>query len=207
MRDDIFWTGAAGHGVLPMEAELYLHAFRRGLLALPEDERASIIAEVREQIADQATLGAESLGKLLARLGPPDQLARHFTLSFELAAAVNRANPFGLLMAVLSAATRNLWALAGGLGAAFCYVLSAGFALIALLKPVLPQYTGFWITSRGDVVMGVVTSHSGTEYLGYWIIPVAVVGAILCFLIANTLLRSTGICLLSARGRVTSRAV
>jgi hypothetical protein len=206
MRDDIIWTRSAAHGVLPMAAELYLHAFRRGLLALPEDERLSIIAEIREQIADQAGLGAESLTKLLARLGPPDQLARHFTLNFELAATVNRANPFALLMVVLASATRNLWALAGGLAAALFYVLSAGFAIIALLKPVLPHDTGFWITNRGDIIIGVVTSHSGTEILGYWIIPLAVAAAILTLLLANALLRAAGIRLLSASRPLGPRA-
>jgi hypothetical protein len=206
MRDDIIWTRSAANGVLPMEAELYLHAFRRGLLALPEDERASIIAEVREQIADQSGLGSDSLTKLLARLGPPDQLARHFTLDFELAATVNRANPFALLMVVLASATRSLWALTGGLAAAFFYILSAAFAMVALLKPVLPHDTGFWISKSGEVVIGIVTTHSGTEILGYWIIPLAVITAIICLLLANAFLRAAGIRLLSASRRSGPRA-
>lgn len=56
-------------GILPMDAELYLHDFRRGLLALPEAERIDIIDEIRGQFADQAADSPESLRKLMARLG------------------------------------------------------------------------------------------------------------------------------------------
>ena len=193
----------AARGVLPMDAELYLHEFRRGLLALPESERASIVDEVREQVAAQAGLGAESLAKLLARMGPPDRLARQFTLSFELAASVHRANPLALLMVVLASATINLWAMAGALVALFLYMMGAAFALIALLKPVIPRYTGAWIMPDGDVNIGIIINHTGEEVLGYWIIPLAVLAAVVCFVGANMLLRASGRRLMAAARRWT----
>jgi hypothetical protein len=183
---------AAASAVLPMEAELYLHEFRRFLLALPEQERAAIVDEVREQVAAQACLGEEGLRKLLAKLGTPEHLARQFTSSFELASSVNRANPLRLLLAVLGAATLDLWALAGAFGAFCIYIISFGFALIALIKPVLPRYTGAWLSDSGDFTMGLQLERHGPELLGYWIIPISAALAVGTFLLANFLLRASG---------------
>jgi hypothetical protein len=183
----------AASAVLPMEAELYLHEFRRFLLALPEHERAAIVDEVREQIAAHASLGEPGLQKLLAKLGTPEHLARQFTSSFELAASVTRANPFRLMLAVLGAATLDLWALAGAFVAFCVYMLSMAFGLIALLKPVLPRYTGAWLSGNDDFLMGIdLTGHRGTELLGYWIIPISAGLAVGTFLLGNFLLRASG---------------
>ena len=188
---DLYLSDAV-RGVLPMPAELYLHEFRRGLLALPESERVAIIDEVREQIAGQAALGEAGLEKLLARLGPPEKLARQFTFSFELASSVNRANPWRLLTVVLASATLDFWALIGAFAAIVLYILGAAFALMALLKPVVPQFVGAWLSDSGEFTMGLVLSHHGREIMGYGIIPVAIFAAIVSLLEANYLLRACG---------------
>jgi hypothetical protein len=204
LAEDMYSTDI-GRGVLPMPAELYLHAFRRGLLALPESERVAIVDEVREQIAGQAALGEAGLQKLLTRLGPPEQLARQFTFSFELADSVNRSNPFRLLVVVLATATADLWALCGAFVAVVLYILSAAFALIALLKPVLPQFVGAWISESGDFTMGLQLAHRGREVLGYGIIPVSIGLAVGSFVAGNTLLRGCGRRLMRSARRWTGR--
>lgn len=192
--------------ILPMEAELYLHEFRRGLLALPESERAAIVDEVREQVAGQAALGEAGLKKLLAKLGPPDRLARQFTFSFELATSVNRANPLRLLLVVLASATLDIWALGGALVALILYILAGAWAMVALLKPVVPQYTGCWVTESGDFNMGIMLTHPGKEVLGYWIIPISAALAVASFLAANVLLRASGRRLMQTARRWTRPA-
>ena len=205
LAQDIYST-EAGRGVLPMAAELYLHAFRRGLLALPESERAGIIDEVREQIAGQAALGEAGLEKLLGRLGPPEQLARQFTFSFELADSVNRSNPWRLLVVVLASATVDLWALAGAFAALVFYILGGAFAMIALLKPVVPQFVGAWLAADGDFMMGVQLAHRGREIMGYGIIPVSIAVAVGCFVAGNFLLRACGRRLMRSARRWTGRS-
>ncbi len=195
-----------GRGVLPMAAELYLHEFRRGLLALPEGERAGIVDEVREQIAGQAALGEEGLAKLLARLGPPEGLARQFTFSFELAESVHRANPWRLLVVVLASATVDLWAVAGAFAALVLYIVSGAFALIALLKPVVPQFVGGWVSEGGDFSMGLQLAHRGRDVLGYSIIPISIGLAVVSFVGANALLRACGRRLMRSARRWTARA-
>ena len=183
---------SAAQGILPMEAELYLHEFRRGLLALPEIERAGIVDEVREQVAAQASLGQETMLKLLARLGTPDQLARQFTVSFELAVGVQRSNPIRLLFVILASATMDLWALTGAMAALVLYILSAAFAMVAVLKPVVPQYTGAWVSDTGEFNMGVMVTHPGHEVLGYAIIPIAAAVSVVTYMAGNWLLRACG---------------
>ena len=204
LAQDIYST-EAGRGVLPMAAELYLHAFRRGLLALPESERAGIVDEVRAQIAGHAALGEAGLEKLLARLGPPERLARQFTFSFELADSVNRSNPWRLLLVVLASATVDLWALAGAFAALVFYIVGGAFAMIALLKPVLPQFVGAWVSDAGGFTMGVQLAHRGREIMGYGIIPVSVALAVGCLVAGNTLLRGCGRRLMRSARRWTGR--
>lgn len=130
-------------------------------------------------------------------------MAGQFTLSFELAESVHRSNPLRLLLVVLAAATVDLWALAGATVAFFLYILSAAWALIALVKPVLPCRTGAWVTPGGDLNMGIILEPQGQEILGYWIIPIAAGLAVACFLLANMLLRVSGRRLMQAVKRWT----
>lgn len=169
--------------------EIYAQTLARGLRSLAPDERQRIVEEIRSHLIDQHAAGR--LDDSLAALGPPSELARSFMDDHDVEAALSK--PFGweLLAVVADRSTRSVGAAMTGFGALACYLLSGGFALVALVKPVLPRNVGLWTGPEG-IRFGAFFGGDmppGQEALGYLIIPVAVGGAFLFYLVAHRILR------------------
>ena len=171
----------------------YLHRLERGLRILPPEDRATIIAEIRSHIADRLSATGASVQEVLDGLGDPAELAQGFLDQYKLEDALARSAPGTLMLAILERATRNLFAFAIGLGALAAYGFALSFALVAVMKPILPQQVGLW-WGKSAFVFGVIKliPTGTTEMLGYWIIPMALVATVLCYLAGTSLMRFGG---------------
>jgi uncharacterized membrane protein len=78
--------------------ERKLHAYERQLRwaldALPEADRDSIVAELRSHVLDRLDAG-DNLDAILAALGPPNDYARAFCESYEVAGRFHREKHHG----------------------------------------------------------------------------------------------------------------
>lgn len=179
---------------------LYLKRLRRALGPLPENDRTEIVAEIESHIADRSRGTGASVADILAGLGEPDTLARAYLDSRELSGALSRSAPGPLLAAILARATRSGAAFAVGLAGVILYAFAFSLALTAVLKPVMPRNVGLW-TGPDGVQFGFLSSPpAGAETLGVWIVPLALVAAVLCYLVASTLMKRVGRALLRRSG-------
>jgi uncharacterized membrane protein len=186
---------------LPKAESAYLRRLDIALHALPQPDRVSIIAEIESHIAERLSEGAK-LEMVLERLGPADALGQSFLEDQELSRVLSKGSPGALLVNILGRATRSITALVCGAVAVALYALGIVFSAIAVLKPVFSAHVGFWV-APGDVALGVSRGVPlGHEILGYWIIPLSVMAAVLCYILATGLLKFCGRLMLRRSGRV-----
>jgi uncharacterized membrane protein len=175
----------------PADARTYLSALERALRPLPMEESQAIVSEIESHLADRAAQGA--LAAAISALGAPEFLALTYLEDRALIRALANPVPFNLLLRVLTRSGRNLLAVTEGFIALIFYVVALAFALMAILKPITPQNVGFW-TGGGGIDFGAIFGAPihGDERLGYWIIPVAIAGAVWAYMAATLLLRQAG---------------
>ena len=174
----------------------YLQTLKRALGPLPQSDRTEIVAEIESHITERSSGTDASLTDILNGLGEPDTLARAYLDSRDLSGALSRSAPGPLLAAILARATRSAAAFAVGLAGVILYAFALSFALTAVLKPVMPRNVGFWAAS-GGVQFGFLSSPpAAPESLGFWIVPLALIAALLCYLAANDLMERVGRALL-----------
>ncbi len=177
----------------PQLVQGYLQRLGRALRPLPEPDRAAIMVEIESHIAERLREASGDGESALASLGPPDVLAAAYLQDYGLSRAIYRSAPGPLLAAVLARATRSLTAFAAGVVAVILYALGLSFAAVAVMKPIAPGIVGLW-TGVGGPEFGVVAAApaGSAERLGLWIMPVAALAAVLCYLAATTLTRLCG---------------
>jgi uncharacterized membrane protein len=183
------------------QANAFLVSLNAALRALPQADRAEIAREIESHLCERGEAG--ELAEALAALGRPEDFARSYLDDRALNQALARPNPVTLLFAVLNRSGRSLIAFIVGFAAVMLYLFSGSFALIVLLKQITPANVGWW-ASRGHFEFGAIygTPHpAGQERLGYWIVPIAVAGAVGCYLLATMLLKMVGRILVSRTPR------
>lgn len=105
---------------------------------------------------------AERLDRVLQRMGPPgDYLDRYLTD----ADATSETS-------VRWRAARGLKDIGNRLALGACYLLGLLGLLLAVAKPIWPEYVGLFRMPTGWWVVGYVDSSGSVELLGYWLIPV-----------------------------------
>ena len=170
-------------------AGVYLRQLARGLRPLSQAERYSIVAEIEAHIAERLSAGAE-VETILSGLGSADDLARAYVEEDTLSRALAQPSPGPLLAALLSRATQSLSTFAAGLAALILYALSASLACIGLLKPIAPANVGYWSTPSGPEVGFLAAPPAEThEILGFLIVPLSLVLALVCYLAATALIK------------------
>ena len=97
------------------------------------------------------------------------------------------------MMAILDRATRSFAAFFIGLGAVTFYVSALSFIVVAIAKPITPQSVGMWWGEKAFSIGYLSPVPENTsELLGYWIIPVALVAAVLCYIAGTALMKWGG---------------
>ena len=179
----------------PEDAQTYLSQLERYLLRLPLDERTKILQEIGSHMADRALVGPETLQATITQLGAPNTLARSFIEDYALSGALSNGPSWRILLAILPRALRSFTALVIGLIGVALYATSFSFAAIAVMKPITPHNVGMWRSSSGDIgEFGAIygAAHHTPELLGWWIIPIALLGAALAYVLAAWSMRLGG---------------
>lgn len=177
----------------------YLRALRRALAPLPEADRAEIVAEIESHLAEAGGPPAAALD----RLGPADALARSYLEDHQLSHAMYGGAPGALLATLLARATRSGAAFAAGAAGVVLYAFALSLAAVAVIKPVAPGHVGYW-EGAGQMMFGLVSAPppGAPERLGWWIVPIALAGAVGCYLLATGLMRWCGRRLLRRDGPI-----
>ncbi len=179
----------------PEDADIYLAQLERHLAPLPADDRARIVQEISGHLAERAAVGPDTLHATITGLGAPSVLARSFVDDYRLTGALASGPSWRILLAILPRVWRSLGALVVGTAGVVLYMLTFGFAMVAVFKPLTPGNVGAWRGEHGGISdFGVEFSsvHTTPELLGWWIIPISLAAAAICYLTASGLMRTGG---------------
>jgi hypothetical protein len=165
--------------------DTYLDQVRRHLTALPKSEADEIVAELRSHVLDKVDGAAtpQAVEAAIAALGTPREVAR-FNLTERVAAEVDEdRSPLTVLRGVGRLARLSVYGAFTGLVSFTGYVLSAGFVITAISKILSRTQAGLWRYPRpagGDgYVFGVTNHPGGQELLGWWVVPISLVLAVI----------------------------
>lgn len=173
--------------------ERYLLQLRLALTGV--SERDEILTEIRshivDRLADTSLPVQETAEDTLRSLGSPMELARAYRSRGLMATAAASISPMVLLRATYR------WAMTGIRGfvvffiLVFGYVVSIGFYVCALFKPIFPDRVGLFI-GPDQFGFGVVPPGMPlqNEVLGPYFIPVALVIASLALIGTTKFVRS-----------------
>lgn len=185
---------------LPRAAVEYLRRLRAGLAPLPETEREEIVRETASHLLDRVGGGPESAGETvgpalaaaLAELGEPEAYAARFVANYRISAALASGSPLAPVGEALRLIGSGFRAFAVGFVLLLLGSLAAGFALVAVLKPILPEQTGLFVKEGGPYALGIFDAGSragARELLGWWVVPICLAAAPLLALAAGWVAR------------------
>lgn len=178
----------------------FLTRLNGALVTLPLGARTDVIREIEGHLFEREQVG--QLDTALAAMGTPETFAQNYLEDRALSQALDRPNPLSLLFAVLNRAGRSAMAFLFGSLAALLYLLAFAFAVLIALKAITPGNVGWWV-SPGHLVFGAIygTHPAGPERLGFWLLPIALAGAVSCYTLARMLLRFVSRVLLKRSAR------
>lgn len=163
----------------------YLTKLDAALARLPRTERQEIILETKSHISERLERdSSSSVGEVLTELGTPESYAAGFLSQRADAGTIEN----------LSTVTARGWkALPLMLLIIMGYGIAALFLLVAIAKIVEPDATGWYVRTVGEHrSAGLAISdpnHGGRDLLGYWLIPISLIGAGLIHLFISRVLR------------------
>jgi uncharacterized membrane protein len=151
------------------------------------DAVREVESHIRERVAETEAMPNErdALNRLLDALGPPHRLARAYSTELAVDEAVTTGQLVATARAILALTFHTTEGFFVGLALLCGYVLSAGFLLVAILKPIFPDNVGVFTVNgelRGsgfepNLPPGTVVSH------GWWLALISVItGSILLWL-------------------------
>jgi uncharacterized membrane protein len=173
----------------------YLARLRASLIGMTVSEREDIVEEIRMHIRERSSDPPSSLDAVLAGLGSPELLAEQYRTGLLVQRARSSRSPFLILRAALRWATTGVEGFIVFLIAVVGYATGGAFLLLALLKPVFPQYTGLWVGPNEFSLsfrMGATMTNPPPpvhEVLGWWLIPVCLVVGSLSLALTTQLLQ------------------
>ncbi|MCU0755943.1 MAG: hypothetical protein MUE46_12595 [Xanthomonadales bacterium] len=164
----------------------YARKLRWALAALPEADRDDIVAEMRSHVLDRVDTGS-TVDEALAALGTPEDYARAFCENYTVASALSSRRTPHLLHALVEGATHSAGAIAAFAAIVMLWAVPLLVAYTALLKIGDPSHVGLW---RGQdfFFIGIIDDPStGTELLGPWITPLAMLLIVAAWLITRSI--------------------
>jgi len=176
----------------------YLSSLRSHLAPMILAEREDVLREISAHIRDSVETGAP-LETVLTRLGTPGELAAQYRDGALIREASRSLSPLLLLRATLRLAAKGALGVTVFLAAFTGYTTSLSLFLMGILKPFMPSSVGMWVkrsvtTTTTDPTNPAVTfgiqSHSAPhEILGYWAIPIGIIGGIVVFAVTTLAVR------------------
>ena len=183
---------------LPTEAQVWLTGLDAALAPMDPQARSEIVRELTGHLLERAK--QDTVTSTLQSLGAADMFAKSYLDENDLSVAVANASPRLLLTSLFAIGVRRTDAMVTGLVGLSLYLMAAGFAIVAALKPLLPQQVGMW-KDVGGYSFGASfgKSPSSPEMLGMWIIPISALAAVTAYFAATELMRQSGRLILSRR--------
>jgi hypothetical protein len=169
--------------------ESYIVRFRCVLAGMTLAEQQDIVAEIRAHIHERVSVSGMSIEETLARLGPPEDLAREYSRGALLRRASNGFSPWLILRAAFAWAMTGIHGAGVFVTALLGYALAFGFMLCCLLKMVFPDETGLWIDPDFNLGFHAGDLPQGHEVLGSWFQPITFGIGLLLFTLTTMLMR------------------
>jgi uncharacterized membrane protein len=172
----------------------YLTALRLHLDSLTIAQREEIVREIAAHIRDSAEEPGASVETVLARLGPPEELAAQYRDGLLIRKASRSNSPLVLLRATLRLTTKGISGIVVFFLAIFGYLMGGGLVLTGLIKPIFPANTGVWFNGDQFVSSGSLfpaPAPPAHEVLGIWYLPIALIAGSLLLLLTNYLIRKS----------------
>src|SRR5215469_14497654 len=157
----------------------YFDALSTQLADLPASRRDEVVRELRAHVLDrleQITVPSnDDCRTVLKALGTPEEIARQYRVELLLNRSAWRISPWKMLRTLFR------WTLTGIQGyivfvmAMIGYAIAACFYITALLKPLFPHNVGVFVSNEGINLASFPNPPMGTEILGPYYVPIAVV--------------------------------
>lgn len=181
---------------LPNEAARYLRQVQQSLRTLPPEDRSEIVEEIRGHLLDQvAHGGSQAVQDSLAAFGTAESFASAFLEDANIRSAIASRSAGGMLLHILNLAGRGAAYFVTSLIVLFLFALAISLGFISILKPVFPDWIGFWTFADFNTFaigfLGEASRAGGVEHLGYWIIPLGLTAGLALFSLANVIMRHT----------------
>ena len=174
---------------LQTRVDAYLMRLRRSLGELPPEEINEILREIRSHILDRAEASGEmtdeKLANILKELGQPEDIGPLYQAEAMVARARSSFSPLLILRTTIRWATMSIAGMLALIFGLFGYGVGLALMISALLKPIFPDRIGAWASSNGFSIGMHDPSTRAVDVLGWWIIPVGIIGGAL-FVIGTT---------------------
>jgi uncharacterized membrane protein len=169
----------------------YLAALRSHLAPITLSEREEILREIAAHIRDSFEAGTP-IDTVLARLGPPAELAAEYRDGQLIRAARRSVSPVTLLRATLRLATKSVTGIIVFFFAFFGYITGGAMVIGGVLKPFLPDRIGLFTTSATRDAWkqtGIISNDVRNETFGWWGIPIALIGGVIVLILTTLAIR------------------
>jgi len=173
----------------------YLSQLRVALKGITVSEREDIVEEIHMHIRERVADPQCSLDAVFAGLGPAHELAQQYRTGVLVQRARTSLSPVVILRAALRWATMGVEGFLVFMIAIIGYALGGGFVALAILKPIFPANTGFFVGpgqfSFSFLPDSILASFHPPlhEVLGWWLIPVCLVLGSLSLALTTKLLQ------------------
>jgi len=174
----------------------YLSSLASHLAPMTLAEREDILREIGAHIRDSAETGTPT-ETVLVRLGTPEELAFQYRNGALIRAASRSFSPLLLLQATLKLTTRGIVRTLVFFAGLTGYCMAIGLFLMGVLKPFFPAHIGLWLSQSTTTwtkignqgAFGIRSQTALHEILGWWTIPIGIVGGALAFVVTTWAMR------------------
>ncbi len=169
--------------------EAYLDILQARLGALPTAEADDIVREIRSHVRDstgpKGGTAGDAVAAVLARLGPPEELAAGYVTAILLARAGSSRSPWPVLRGFLHWAMYSAAGILPLAGLVAGYVVAASLFIAALVKPFAPDRVGLWRLAGGEISLRLGLRggppSAGEEILGWWVTPLGLLAGAMAY--------------------------
>ena len=165
---------------LQQRIDSYLMQLRRSLGELPPDEVSEILKEIRGHILERAEasgeLTEERLVAILKALGSPEQIAPLYQADALVARARSSLSPRVVMRGIHRWSTLSIWGFVLFVLGIVGYATGAALTLSGVLKIFAPSQIGAWVGPHEILNIGVTSDPAARDVLGWWLVPVGLIG-------------------------------
>ena len=180
---------------IQQKIDAYLMQLRRSLGELPPEEVSEILKEIRGHILERAEasgeLTEERLVGILRALGSPEDIAPLYQADALVARARSSLSPRVVMRGIHRWSTISAWGFVLFVLGLVGYSTGASIIMTGLLKLFIPSQVGAWIGPHRILSIGVVNDPAARDVLGWWLVPLCLVGGPLIIMATTRVLRWT----------------